>query len=328
MYKFVIKCLQHIINQNLDESTSEDWSWDRQTKVTAQGLLASLTSFSVLITFVFVRYVLDTIKPLTLKLQKRDIDIFTASKLIEEHVDRIKEIRTAVDTEFESCFEDAKQIADDLDIVIKIPRVCSKQQHRENVSTTNPKDYYRSVVAIPFLDFLLSELNSRFQKEDLVAYSICTLLPINMTNLSQEELSKLASELTFWESDLPCLSVKDLEKELADWKRYCVNMSKETSEKLCNLIFLFNFVDGDVFPNVKILLHIGCVLPITTCEAERSFSGLRRIKSYMRSTMQEDRLTGLALMHLHHSLEIDQKEIVQSFIRQGKRRLFQSSLFS
>ena len=328
MYKFVIKCLQHIINQNLDESTSEDWSWDRQTKVTAQGLLASLTSFSVLITFVFVRYVLDTIKPLTLKLQKRDIDIFTASKLIEEHVDRIKEIRTAVDTEFESCFEDAKQIADDLDIVIKIPRVCSKQQHRENVSTTNPKDYYRSVVAIPFLDFLLSELNSRFQKEDLVAYSICTLLPINMTNLSQEELSKLASELTFWESDLPCLSVKDLEKELADWKRYCVNMSKETSEKLCNLIFLFNFVNGDVFPNVKILLHIGCVLPITTCEAERSFSGLRRIKSYMRSTMQEDRLTGLALMHLHHSLEIDQKEIVQSFIRQGKRRLFQSSLFS
>lgn len=276
----------------------------------------------------FVRYVLDTIKPLTLKLQKRDIDIFTASKLIEEHVDRIKEIRTAVDTEFESCVEDGKQIADDLDIVIKIPRVCSKQQHRENVSTTNPKDYYRSVVAIPFLDFLLSELNSRFQKEDLVAYSICTLLPINMTNLSQEELSKLASELTFWESDLPCLSVKDLEKELADWKRYCVNMSKETSEKLCNLIFLFNFVDGDVFPNVKILLHIGCVLPITTCEAERSFSGLRRIKSYMRSTMQEDRLTGLALMHLHHSLEIDQKEIVQSFIRQGKRRLFQSSLFS
>ncbi|XP_056009380.1 52 kDa repressor of the inhibitor of the protein kinase-like [Ostrea edulis] len=129
MYKFVIKCLQHILNQNLDESTSEDWSWDRQTKVTAQGLLASMTSFSVLITFVFVRYVLDTIKPLILKLQKRDIDIFTASKLIEEHVDRIKEIRRAVDTE--SCFEDAKQIVDALDIVIKTPRVCSKQQHRQ-----------------------------------------------------------------------------------------------------------------------------------------------------------------------------------------------------
>lgn len=79
----------------------------------------------------FIRYVLDTIKPLTLKLQKKDMDIFIASKLVEEHVGRIKEIRRAKDTEFESCFEDAKQIADDLNIVIKTPRVCSKQQHRE-----------------------------------------------------------------------------------------------------------------------------------------------------------------------------------------------------
>lgn len=167
-------------------------------------------------------------------------------------MDRIKEIRRAIDTEFKSCFEDAKQISDDLDIVIKTPRVCSKQQHRENVSTSNPRDYYRSVVVIPFLDFFLSELNTRFQKEDLTAYTICSLLPINVTNISHKELSKLASELIFWGSDLPCLSVKDLEKELRDWRRYRVNMSKETSDKLCNLLNLFNFVDGDVFPKVII----------------------------------------------------------------------------
>ena len=61
IYKCVVKCLQNILNQNLNESTDEDWSWDRQTKVTAQGLLTSMTSFSVLITFLFTRYVLDTI---------------------------------------------------------------------------------------------------------------------------------------------------------------------------------------------------------------------------------------------------------------------------
>lgn len=174
-----------------------------------------------------------------------------------------------MEPEFNSCFEDAKQIAEDLDIVVKTPRVCSKQQHRENMSTNNPGDYYRSVVAIPFLDFLLNELDTRFQKEDMAAYSICSLLPVYITNLSNEELSKLASKLQFWGNDLPCLSIQDLEKELKDWRRYCVNMSKETLDKLCNLLNLFNYVDGDVYPNVKI------VLPITTCEAERSFSGLR-----------------------------------------------------
>ena len=172
IYKCVVKCLQNILNQNLNESTDEEWSWDKQTKLIAQGLLTSMTSFSVLITFVFTRYVLDTIKPLTVKLQKSDIDIFTANKLIGEHVDRIKEIRREVEPEFNSCFEDAKQIAEDLDIVVKTPRVCSKQQHRENMSTNNPGDYYRSVVAIPFLDFLLNELDTRFQKEDLAGYSI------------------------------------------------------------------------------------------------------------------------------------------------------------
>eukprot|EP00731_Ephydatia_muelleri_P012068 Em0006g962a len=35
------------------------------------------------------------------------------------------------------------------------------------------------------------------------------------------------------------------------------------------------------------------IWPLTSCEAERSFSGLRRLKNYMRSTMKEDRLNGL-----------------------------------
>lgn len=92
-------------------------------------------------------------------------------------------------------------------------------------------------MTIPFLDYLLSELDTRFQKEDL----------INVTNISHEELSKFVSELLIWGSDLPCLSVKDLEKEVRDWRRYCVNMSKETSDKLCSLLNLFNFVNGNVF---------------------------------------------------------------------------------
>ena len=146
----------------------------------------------------FTRFVLDTIKPLTVKLQKSDIDIFTASKLIGEHVDRIKETRREVEREFNTCFEDAKQVAEDLNIVVKTPKVCSKQQHRENMSTNNPGDYYRSVVAILFLDFLLNELDTRFHKVNQAAYSICSLLPVYITNLSNEELSKLASQLQFW----------------------------------------------------------------------------------------------------------------------------------
>jgi hypothetical protein len=40
------------------------------------------------------------------------------------------------------------------------------------------------------------------------------------------------------------------------------------------------YVHSMAFPTIrKILIHI-MVLPVTTCEAERSFSALRRIKTY------------------------------------------------
>ena len=56
--------------------------------------------------------------------------------------------------------------------------------------------------------------------------------------------------------------------------------------------------DGDIFPDTRTLLNIGCILPVASSEVERSYSGLRRIKSYMRSTMNEDRLAALVLMHI------------------------------
>ena len=38
-------------------------------------------------------------------------------------------------------------------------------------------------------------------------------------------------------------------------------------------------------PNVKRLLRILCTLPLTSAECERTFSCMRRLKSYLRSTM-------------------------------------------
>ena len=45
--------------------------------------------------------------------------------------------------------------------------------------------------------------------------------------------------------------------------------------------------------------------PVTSCECERSFSRLRRIKTYLSSTMSEDRLNGIYLLYIHKDIEID-----------------------
>ena len=67
-------------------------------------------------------------------------------------------------------------------------------------------------------------------------------------------------------------------------------------------------------------------LPVSSCDAERSFSGLRRIKTFLRSSMGIEGLAGLALMHLHNDLIIDEDKICQLFISKHHRRMFQSCL--
>ena len=47
------------------------------------------------------------------------------------------------------------------------------------------------------------------------------------------------------------------------------------------------------FANVNQVLHLLAVLPVTTCSCERSVSAMKRIKTYLRSTMHQVIITVL-----------------------------------
>nr|CAH7751063.1 unnamed protein product [Callosobruchus chinensis] len=54
----------------------------------------------------------------------------------------------------------------------------------------------------------------------------------------------------------------------------------------------------DVFSATFALLQIIVTIPMTTAEAERSFSTLKRIKTFLRSSMNQERLTALAMLSI------------------------------
>ena len=54
--------------------------------------------------------------------------------------------------------------------------------------------------------------------------------------------------------------------------------------------------------------------------AEISFSVLIRLKTYARSTMENDRLSSLGLMHIHRDFEIDLYKTMEVFVSVKKRR--------
>ncbi|ELT92905.1 hypothetical protein CAPTEDRAFT_59361, partial [Capitella teleta] len=66
---------------------------------------------------------------------------------------------------------------------------------------------------------------------------------------------------------------------------------------------------------IVILLRIFITWPVTTATGERSFSSLKYIKSYLRSTMGEDRLNGLAHLFINRDIRIDPAAVIDEFAK-------------
>jgi hypothetical protein len=68
-------------------------------------------------------------------------------------------------------------------------------------------------------------------------------------------------------------------------------------------------IDADCYPNVSIAYRILLIMPLTVASAKRSFSKLESLKNYLRSTMSQERLNGLAIcsieMKILESIELD-----------------------
>ena len=64
---------------------------------------------------------------------------------------------------------------------------------------------------------------------------------------------------------------------------------------------------------------------VSTCTAERSFSGMKRLKTPLRhnvrSSMSEGRLSSLAILHIHKHKNVDIDNLVSEFSRRKGRRL-------
>ena len=75
-------------------------------------------------------------------------------------------------------------------------------------------------------------------------------------------------------------------------------------------------------PLIFALLQIGATLPGTVCFAERSFSSMKLLKSYLRSNMMEDRLSNLALIYIHKDVEIKVEEVIDRFAAKNRRLNF------
>lgn len=103
------------------------------------------------------------------------------------------------------------------------------------------------------------------------------------------------------------------------------NITPESSKDLMSIIGYLrdlSLPQRTLMPAVCTLASLILVMPATNAVSERSFSTLRRVKSYLRSTMSQARLNHTMLLHIHknHTDQLDLIDIGNEFVKESPHR--------
>lgn len=314
LHQSIVGCMESICNDG-------PGLWNADSVTDARGLQLAITTTDFLCALVITNSCLKYVQALTTNLQSESRDIVSAVREIETVTATIQDVRDNVQTHHFKWFLTIENMCSTVGTVPSLPRRCGRQIHRSNMPAETPSEYYCRTISIPLLDHLLSEMNSRFGKHQQTALLGLSIAPSVLVTLPPEDFySKVKQLAKLYENDLP--SPECIESELHSWQVKWQKQLKEHGEaSLPSSPTLTIRQVSSLFPNINTLFRILCTLPVTTCSAERSFSGLKRIKTPFRLAMTTTRLSGLSLLHIHRDIPVDIPAAIDEFARRHQRRM-------
>ncbi|CAI6355298.1 unnamed protein product [Macrosiphum euphorbiae] len=109
------------------------------------------------------------------------------------------------------------------------------------------------------------------------------------------------------------LPMDTIQSELNIWYSMWCRHKLEGKDIHKNVLESLSECDKTVFPTIQTIFAIICTLPISVASAERSFSTLKRVKTWLRSRMGNNRLSGLVLLHVHRDIKVNTDAIIERF---------------
>ncbi|XP_062521172.1 zinc finger MYM-type protein 1-like [Corticium candelabrum] len=311
-YKAIYLALQDIVA----ESSGTD------SRAKASSYLRLLQSSSFIVCLVVSQYILSFCDPLTKSLQSPHCDVLKAYQTA-------KLLRTTISAQrredkFKELWERVQTVAGEVDAQIDKPRTAIRSTYRSNAGMQTAEQdsavaYFRRNVYYPFIDHAVTELNNRFpdtSESMLIGYR---LLPSSVSSITRSEVNSIK---LFYGPDLP--NGATFEPEVEVWKTKCFQLPEK--DRRVTLTDAAKMADSQYFPNIHEIFKLILTSPVGSVPCERSFSALRRLKEWSRSTMTQERLCGLALLYIHRDVAVSRENVLQRFDCTGHRRLGQLSL--
>ena len=295
---------------------------DKLKAVEAKGILLQIQCFKFLITLIMFWRLLFLTKQLSDQLQSPHTDMAKAADLVTATMETLQQFRS--DEEWNKLYKYVVDVASLHNIEIaplrsqrqrKMPKRFEDVIILESTGSRETDDYKISLY-FPVLDAMISELCSRFEDKNVqIMRAIQCCNPNSMHFLDVDSLAPLI--------EIYNLSKDSLSAECLIAKRTLNGKDICSISDVLKEIFPLNIA----FPALTKVLQIALTIVVTTAECERSFSCLKRTKSYLRSNMSEQRLIDLAVLSIEQDLSKDLSldEVVKKFAAEDNNRRIQLS---
>lgn len=298
-----------------------DKATDSLTKVEAQALAEEVGSYRFLICTVVWYDILHQVNHVSKLLQSSTMQLDVAANLLMKAQTSLSRYRV---TGFCTAQATAKDLCDQMNVeaVLKEKRLRSTRTHFCYESPDEPiSDAMRRLEVTFFnvvVDITNESIKDRFETLDEVRAKFGVL--INFKKINAEAISQQCDELC---CTLGAKNEKDLDgKELAQEINNLPDLPSNDMTALELLAYISKKQLKELYPNLWIALRIACTLPVTVASAERSFSKLKLIKNYLRSSMGQDRLSGLAIISINQEIgkQLSYDDIIDDFASKKARR--------
>lgn len=295
----------------------EELQHDTNTETSSKALLYlnSITKSEFLVAIDVAVLCLAYTLQLSVALQCKQQDLSKALSDVMVIKGALQNLREDADNQFNIVFKNIIELGKQINVEIRMPRICNKQTNRVNIDSENPEIYFKLSIFIPFLDYLIQSMNTRFDNRLSSVMPLEGLIPAHFDMYDDKTILEAAK---MYAQDLFIHNIEyTLRAELSLWRQqWKTNNTPKPISAVESMSYCTNMV-----PNIKILLQLFATLPVTSATPERTFSTLTRMKTYLRSTMTERRLNGLAMSNINKKENIKEEDVIQVFAQNSPRRM-------
>ncbi len=295
-----------------------DQNLDSEVRARVIGVKAQMESFDYYFGVCIGELVLSHADNLSKTLQSKTISAAEGQHIAEMTITVLNKMRSteAYDLFWSSILKKKSNI-DVAEPVLPRHRKRPKRYEAgsEEYSPPTVKDHFQRQY-FEILDCAINCIKSRFDQPGYNKYSKVESLLLKA--MKGEEFEE--------EYDFVCAFYND-DVSSTPLKIQLQTLATQISEKNPSLIDLLEYMKHlnpsqfSMFSEVFTLLKIVLVNPSTNSASERSFSAMRRIKTYLRSSMSQARLNSTMILHVHKE-RTDQlclKKIATTFVNNERR---------